>query len=430
VIVFAMNTFGPLARIPASGGEPSVVTKLEGQQTAHLYPLFLPDGSHFLFFSRATPGEQGIYMASLDSSAPKMLVPADEGPVGYLPSGWLFYMRQQLLRAQRLDVQKLELSGDVVAVASSVADSLSVSSTGLIGYRAASARRTQLVWTDRTGKTLGMFGPQSDTVLSAPTLSPDERRVAMWRNSNEDNPDVVLVDATRVTRFTFESTVERYPIWSPDGRTIVFDSTRNKSRDLYRSANSGGEERLLATPQPKTANDWSPDGRFILFQSNDPKTGIDLWVLPLEGKREPFVFLRTPFNERRATFSPDGRWIAYLSNESGQYEVYVRQFSDPGRSWKISSNGGIQPCWSADGKELYYIGPDSTLMAVAIKVTGSLLDPAAPVALFSRDIVGSDSVDSGLQFDVARDGRFLLNTISTDTSPITVIVNWSPEIPN
>ena len=212
---------------------------------------------------------------------------------------------------------------------------------------------------------------------------------------------------------------------------------------MFQSTSPAGEQLLLATDQDKTANDYSPDGRFILFQSNDQKTGIDLWVLPLEGKREPYVFLRTSSNERRAAFSPDGRWVTYLSNESGPYAVYVRPFFEPNSSsptrtsagasssyWQISTQGGIQPRWSPDGKEVYYISPEGKLMAVPIKVTGGTLEAGAPVALFAPKIFGVDSVDAGLQYDVAQDGRFLLNTVSDDASPITVIVNWAPRPPN
>ncbi len=163
-------------------------------------------------------------------------------------------------------------------------------------------------------------------------------------------------------------------------------------------------------------------------------------MLPLQGKRQPYVFLRTPFNERRAAFSPDGRWVTYLSNEAGRYEVYVRPFFEPSLSgpstpaagassanWQISTHGGIQPRWSPDGKDVYYISPDGKLMAVPIKVTSGTLEAGAPVPLFAPKIFGVDSVDNGLQYDVSKDGRFLLNTVSDDASPITVIVNWTPQ---
>ena len=184
---------------------------------------------------------------------------------------------------------------------------------------------------------------------------------------------------------------------------------------------------------------FSPDGKAILFQSNDQITGIDLWVLPLDGKGQPYSFLRTPANERRASFSPSGRWVTYLSNMSGRYEVYARPFLGPASSGsvqgtgasssnfeRISSLGRIQPRWSPDGNEIYYVNPEGRLMAVPVKVAGATLEVGLPVDLFAPRIVGIDSVDSGLQYDVSKDGRFLLNSISDDTTPITVVVNWTP----
>ena len=437
VIVFAPDVLGPLARIDARGGEPVLVTKLEPLQTAHTSPVFLPDGRQFLYYSAGPLNTRGVHLASVDAFGPKRLISSD-GPPVYVAPGWLLFTRQGVLRARRFDSEKGEMSGDEVTVANSVSGAVSAAATGLIAYRTASTRQTQLVWADRTGKQVGTFGPTPPPInnLSAPRLSPDGSRVAMFGG---EYGDVYLVDQTRVTRFTFDAAGDRYPIWSPDGQRVVFDSTRQKGRHLFQSSGPGGEELLLDTPQFKTANDWSPDGRFLLFQSNDPKTGIDLWVLPLEGNRQPYIFLRTTFNERRASFSPNGRWVTYLSNESGRYEVYVRPFFEPGVSslpksgggassdrWLASTTGGIQPRWSRDGKELYYLGPDGKLMAVPIKDTGATLEMGVPVALFTVRIVGVESVDDGLQYDVSRDGRFLLNNLSDDTSPITVIVNWTP----
>ncbi len=450
IILYAPNVLGPLARIGALGGEPVPVTKLEPLQTAHMSPSFLPDGRHFLYYAPGPVNTRAIYLATLDSGEARKLTSADAA-AAHLPPGWLLYVSQSILRARRIDVDRGELAGDEVTIANPVAAPASSSAAGLIAYRTESLRQTQLMWADRSGKLLGSFGPSSEdlraypqtgtrTPLSAPRVSPDGKRAAMFGG---EYGDIFLIDQTRINRFTFDAAGDRYPVWSPDGHSIVFDSRRNKGRDLFRSMSPGGEELLLATEQDKTANDVSPDGRFLLFQSNDQKTGIDMWVLPLDGNRRPYVFLRTPFNERRAAFSPDGRWVTYLSNESGRYEVYVRPFFEPNSSspspasagasssnWQISTQGGIQPRWSPDGKEVYYINPEGRLMAVPIKVTGSALDAGAPIALFAPKVVGIDSVDSGLQYDVSQDGRFLLNTVSDDASPITVIVNWAPQSPN
>ena len=228
----------------------------------------------------------------------------------------------------------------------------------------------------------------------------------------------------------------------------MFGSVRAGARDLYVKASSGAgrEERLLESSQVKYAQDWSPDGRFLLYQIADPQTGNDLWVLPLDGDRKPWVFLKTPFAERNASFSPDGRWVAYVSDESGRFEVYVRPFVEPaasapragaasdaaGGQWQVSTAGGTYARWRADGKELYYVGPDGQMMAVPIAVTGTTLAPGTPAALFPTRIVGgSGTVTSPRQFDVARDGRFLINTVLDEatSSPITLLQNWNPKKP-
>jgi hypothetical protein len=168
-----------------------------------------------------------------------------------------------------------------------------------------------------------------------------------------------------------------------------------------------------------------------LFQvSDDPDTTYDLWVLPISGDRKPFVFLNQPYEERTGQFSPDGQWVAYVSNESGRHEIYVRPFPGPGGRWQISTEGGIQPRWSPDGKELFYIAPDANLVAVPIAVNGPVLNPGRPVPLFrSRIFGGGREIYQREQYDVGPDGRFLINVPTDDAvaPPITLLLNWNPE---
>jgi Tol biopolymer transport system component len=200
---------------------------------------------------------------------------------------------------------------------------------------------------------------------------------------------------------------------------------------------------MLESPQDKSLGDWSPDGRFLMYMSADPQTDWDLWVLPMEGDRKPWIFLKTQFSERSPQFSPDGRWVAYMSNESERPEIYVRPFivasaSGPTSNavgvsgqWQISTEGGISPRWRPDGKELYYLGPDGQMMAAPINATATTLEPGAPKALFSTRVYGSGSDNQqGRQYDVARDGRFLINTVLDDaaSAPITLIQNWRPPV--
>ena len=446
-ILFARTGASPILRIPASGGEPVAVTKLD-KQNNHRFPQLLPGGRQFLFYAQGTPETAGIYLGSLESSETKRLAAADTAGA-YGPDGWLLFIRAGTLLAQRLGLGRGELTGDPVTVADPVAfdagaaaGGFSVSAAGLVAYRSGGAGQRQLVWFDRSGKTLGTLGAPDANNLGALRLSPDGRRAAVSRTV-QGNTDIWLLDATRTTRFTFDASLDRFPFWSPDGNRIAFDSNRKGHRDLYLkpSNGAGSEELLLESAQDKIPFDWSHDGRFLLYAGLDPQTSSDLWVLPIEGDRKPFVFLKTNVEERRAQFSPDGRWVAYMSNESGRYEIYLRPFSGAtsGTSsgapsgagargqWQLSTSGGISPRWRGDGKELYYIAPDSKLMATPIAASGATIEPGTPVALFQTRIYGGGvDVNTGAQYDVSSDGRFLINTVLEDAaSPITLLQNWA-----
>ena len=313
--------------------------------------------------------------------------------------------------------------------------SVTTNGLDLVAYRASGTNQSQLVWFDRSGKMLGTLGaPNAGNVVS---LSPDGRRAAIQQQV-QGNVDIWILDAARATRLTFDPSVERVPVWSPDGSRIVFSSNRKGHRDLYMKAvdGVGSEELLLESAQEKDPSGWSRDGRFLLYQSSDPQGSLDIWVLPMEGDRKPFPFLKTNFDERRGQFSPDGRWVAYYSNESGRYEVYVRPFNGPSSAsgggasgqWQVSTSGGTFARWGPDGKELYYIAPDGKLMAVPVSAIGATFQPGTPVALFQTRIVGGGIPNSGVQYDVSRDGRFLINTVLEDAaSPITLLQNWNPE---
>jgi Tol biopolymer transport system component len=189
------------------------------------------------------------------------------------------------------------------------------------------------------------------------------------------------------------------------------------------------EEALFESREVKIPTDWSPDGRVILYFAPNPKTNTDLWVLPLDGSRAPFVYQKSEAAELQGQFSPDGRWVAYQSNETGRFEIYVRSFPKPGESIPISTAGGVYPRWSFDGRELYYIAPDAKLMTVPVSIKSGTLEAGTPTALFQTRRVGGGAnvVGRGHQYDVAPDGRFLINVeTESSTPPITLVLNWRP----
>ncbi len=445
VILFAPSSFGPLMRVSAAGGATAAVTTLGPRQSGHRWPHQLPDGRRFLFYVFGTPDTAGVYLGALDGSAPTRLTPADGAGV-YLPSGWLLWVRAGALVAQRLGLAEAALIGEPVTVADGVAvdgtfrSAVSVSATGLVAYRTSVGSQRQLTWVDRSGAALGTVGAPDGSGLSHPRVSPDGRRVAVYRTV-QGNSDIWLLDGARASRFTFDAALDERPLWSPDGTRLVFRSNRTGQFDLYQKLASGAgvEEPLVPSDQTKSPYSWSADGRFLLYLILDPQANADLWVVPMMGDRTPSVFLETPYRETYGVFSPDGQWVAYQSDESGRPDIYVRPFVPPDAArratgaavgqWQVSTAGGVFPAWRPDGRELYYLNAAGAMMAAPITVTGATLEPGAPVALFPTRIYGGGvDAQQGRQYDVARDGRFLINTeLDSADTPITLLQNWNPE---
>ena len=293
------------------------------------------------------------------------------------------------------------------------------------------------------------MGAVDDGAPETPALSPDGRRLALTRTDSNGKTGIWMLDLARgvLNRFTFDMSTDVAPVWSHDGRSILFSSNRNGVFDLYQKSatGAGSEELVLATPQDKSASDWSADGRFALYRSpGGAATGFDIWALPMSGanaspegrshqeitgERKPIPVVQTKSEERDGQFSPDGNWIAYQSNESGRMEIVVQSFPGPGGKLLVSTNGGAQVRWKSDGKELFYIALDGQLMSVPIRSTNSqTIEAGTPVALFTTNIGGA--VQRSPHYVVSADGkRFLMDPIVTETgnSPITVILNWKPK---
>ena len=438
-IVFSPSFGRPILRVSAEGGEPSAATRFESpQHRSHSSPQFLPDGRHFLFFVSGSPEARGVYVGQLDGLDTKRLFDAD-APAVYATTGHLLFIREGELLAQAFDPNRLEARGDPFPIAEHVTagTTLSASAAGPIVYRTPSADsgQRQLVWVDRSGREIERVA-YPDTASQGPSLSRDGRRIAVFRFAN-GNTDIWSYDTGRRAwdRLTFHDSFDDiFPLWSPDGSRIVFGSRRGEM-DLYwklLSAPPGtGEELLLSTSQLKAPMDWSPDGRFLLYDSLDPKRGVDIWALPLEGGRKPFEVVHTDFNERVAQFSPDGTWIAYQSDKTGRYEIYLQPFPGLGVDSRVSIDGGAQVRWNPNGKELFYIATDDRLMAVPIRYVsnGKAVEPGTPRGLFQTN-VGSTAINTNRQqYAVSPDGQsFMMNSVlgEASTPPITVILNWKP----
>jgi Tol biopolymer transport system component len=235
------------------------------------------------------------------------------------------------------------------------------------------------------------------------------------------------------TRFTFDPSFDLDPVWSPDGSRIVFQSNRNGAYDIYQKPASGAkdEELLLESGESKLPRSWSPDGRLLLYQASDAKAKkTNLWVLPFGGDKKPFPFLQRDFNNVEGQFSPGGRFVAYVSDESGRDEIYVRTFSaeaaatlDAGGKWLVSTGGGVEPRWSRDGKELYYLAPEGKVMNVEI-ATSPEFRAGVPRALFQTPPSAISTSESS--WDLTPDGKRFLFAVPTEqgAAPFTVVLNW------
>jgi len=446
-----------LHRVPASGGVATLITKVDGErkEAGHGYPQFLPDGKRFLYFVESTDTNiQGVYAASLDHPEQRTLILRTANKAVYAPPrgdapGYLLWVQDQTLLAQRFDASSLALAGDPA----SVAQEITLNNTdpvraaywadgGVLVYRSGGAQgvRRAVGWVSAEGKPLGDALP-ADAVNEI-ALSRDGQRLAVSRVVGSTAPDIWLWEFARggvFTRLTFDAATDSVPVWSPDGRQVAFVSQRGGSQQLYRkdASGAGQEERLTEGPNAKVPLDWSRDGKYLLYRERGQGTNWDLWALPLEGDRKPISIVQTPFQDSNGQISPDGKWIAYGSSESGRQEVYVvaapwaaSSGGTAGGRWQVSNAGGFLPKWRADGKQIYYETQDGKIMAAAVRSTTAGFQTDTPRELFT----GGQDTGQLEGYDVTADGQKFVLLMPPESgaagggSPLTVIANWQASL--
>ena len=452
VILFTPAGNAPLHRISAGGGQVVPATSLDvaAGEVQHSQPAFLPDGRHFLYSAIGTAKGgatdiRAVYVGTLDSKVAPRLVLERASNARYA-SGYLLFLRDSTLMAQRFDPDRLELRGEPQLLAervltsglgggSGISAAFSASDSGALVYQTAPLNRTQLTWFDRSGKRLGNLGDEADYVDVA--LSPNgERAATSVMHPETGTRDIWIFDVLRGLRepFTTGSSDDFAPVWSPRGDTVVFSSAREGGVDLYERTSDGREQRLDPGPAGigKFAAHWSPDGKEILYIGGGRILGkSDLMFFPIAGDRRPKPFLNSDAVETQARFSRDGRWIAYAWNTTGRLEVYVRPYPGPGEPVRVSTGGGQCPQWSREGTELFFVSPDNSLMSAAVNGRGPQFEVKSVRPLFQlrpRPRVRLDAY----YYDVAPDGgRFLVNTSGEGQAtemPLTLVVNWPAQL--
>ena len=427
VIVFAEWMTG-LYAVPAAGGRVSPVTRLDhtALDVAHAWPQFLPDGEHFLYQVVSPDSTRaGVYISNVDGRMSTRLL--DEAAAAtYVPSGFLLYAQRGMLMVEPFDAVRLRLGGRAVLLSrdltapSLVEGNVISASRDMLAFRTGTDKQ-QLTWVDRAGV------PQGS--LAVPTsmfnfrVSPDGQYL-LGASSLTDSTGLWRVDLARghSTRLAADGIA---PLWSPDGRRVAFTSRAGLDLHVQGEGGDAHLEPLVSDQSVKVLNDWSARSHAIIYTRHDAATKLDLWHVPLAGGG-PRPLLNSTFNEAQARISPDGRWLAYVTDSTGTQEVYVRRYPELDAPRQVSTGGGGQPQWRPDQRELFYLSPDRSLMAVTVTDTGTISSFGAPRRLFRTSIAEGPSAARD-SYAVMPDGRsFLIDARrALTTEPITVMLHWA-----
>jgi Tol biopolymer transport system component len=443
-IVFSNH--GQLMRTPASGGSCAAVTQ-PGPRVVQRFPVFLPDGDHYLYL-QASPEEAqaGVFAGSLRGGASKRLL-ADRSGALFAPdtpgsaAGRLLFVRERALMSVRFDAASLTVHGDPVLVADHVSTdangmiAASVDSGGTLVYLKNGRPERQLAWLDRGGKMVDR-PIQIGTAVAAVSLSSDARRAAYSREVS--GRSAVWLHDWQTTQDVVFRAAPGAAVWSADGERLAFAAPGGL---FIKNANGGVEQPILRSDRLMAVSDWSRDGRWIFYSEIDPRTGADIWMVPTRASdvdpAKPIPLLRTPALESQAQLSPDGKWLAYTSNESGTEQVYVRPFAAaaplPDTKWQVSSTLGREPRWRADSRELYYLESPGIATQRFRVMAAPIGTSAAPVGvstpLFEIASFGIVPQGNSFLYAPAPDGRrFLVDMFASDVRPtLDVILNWASD---
>lgn len=436
-ILFVPGPGYPVYSVQDSGGSPIAVTQIDTSagEVSHRWPVFMPDGKHFLFLSRGK--ESAIYAASIDSRERKLILKNDTNAV-FVSSGYLLFVSNGILMAQAFDAEHLELKGRAAAVAEGVPvfggqqrGLFSASENGLLAMQSKPEMLAQPVWVDSSGKAIESLMEPTLFEFGNMQMSPDGRKIAFTiidPKEGSDNIWVHNVNSHQTTKLTFERFVAQRPRWSPDGRFLLYNTSAYGNPQISKISVGGvaEAERILPSENTQASESWSPDGRYLIFSQSMIGNMSDrtLWVLQMTGEKKPYpLFAASHSQQWGATFSPDGKWVAYASNESGDPEIYVAPFPDVSAKVQISTSRSNWPRWSRDGRQLFYIGKDHDVMAASLRFAANGIEVTDTRKLFKLDIP---------EFEISDDGkRFLVFKIVEDQEPstVTLINNWVQLLP-